>query len=170
MPPTTRWPLACFITFSTYGTHLHGDARGSVDVRHNLPGTPVLAPDPRRADAEASRLNYDPYTLGLVERRIVDRTLREVCEHRGWTLLAMNVRTNHVHVVISGQIEPSAMLAAMKAWATRRLTEAGCIPKGRTVWTSGGSKRQLWSQAAVEAAWDYVVHGQGPDLLDTPAR
>ncbi len=45
--PVGRQTLAYLITFSTYGTHLHGDPRGSVDVRHNMPGTAVLPPDPR---------------------------------------------------------------------------------------------------------------------------
>ena len=33
-------PLAYLITFRTYGTWLHGDARGSVDREHNVFGTP----------------------------------------------------------------------------------------------------------------------------------
>ena len=38
-------PLAYFISFACYGCRLHGDDRGSVDLRHNLYGTPVLPPD-----------------------------------------------------------------------------------------------------------------------------
>ncbi|MGH2610251.1 MAG: transposase, partial [Tepidiformaceae bacterium] len=137
----------------------------SVDVRHNMPGTAVLPPDPRRTAGEAARLNFEPYVLGLEERRIVDQTIWEVCSFKCWHVLALNVRTNHVHLLVDAHAEPAAVMSTAKAWATRRLTEAGLIPQGRTIWTSGGSKRKLWNDRAVDNAWDYVVHGQGPDLL-----
>ena len=34
-------PAGHFLTFRTYGTWLHGDARGSVDRFHNVPGEPL---------------------------------------------------------------------------------------------------------------------------------
>ena len=34
-----------FLTFTTYGTWLHGDTRGSVDREHNIVETPYLEPD-----------------------------------------------------------------------------------------------------------------------------
>jgi hypothetical protein len=36
-----------FITFACYGCHLHGDESGSVDQRHNLPGSGELEADPQ---------------------------------------------------------------------------------------------------------------------------
>ncbi|HEX9659180.1 MAG TPA: hypothetical protein VGA18_02730, partial [Rhodothermales bacterium] len=41
-------PLAYLITFTTYGTWLHGDERGSVDPGHSIPGTPPLERDAHR--------------------------------------------------------------------------------------------------------------------------
>jgi hypothetical protein len=38
-------PIAYFITFTTYGTWLHGDERGSVDKGHNRVGTEFIAPN-----------------------------------------------------------------------------------------------------------------------------
>ncbi len=35
-----REPQAYLFTFACYGTHLHGDERGSVDHLHNVPRTP----------------------------------------------------------------------------------------------------------------------------------
>ena len=163
--PARLLPLAYLITFSTYGTHLHGDPRGSVDVRHNMPGTDLVTPDAARMTAEAAKLNFEPYTLGQTERRIVDRTIREVCSNKAWSILALNVRTNHVHLLVKAEADPGAVMSATKAWSTRRLAEAHCVAQGRMVWTSGGSKRRLWNVRAVDNAWDYVVHGQGPDLL-----
>lgn len=156
--------MAYLITFTTYGTRLHGDPRGSVDRRHNLVGTPLLAPSPVRQAAALAKLNFAPCVLDAPARRVVDETIREVCAHKHWKLLALNVRTNHVHLLVAANAEPGAVMASIKAWATRRLTEAGLIPPGRSVWTTGGSKRRLWRERDVEIAWDYVVHGQGVDL------
>ena len=38
--------VAFLIRFRTYGTWLHGDARGSVDRLHNRYGSPKLPPNP----------------------------------------------------------------------------------------------------------------------------
>jgi hypothetical protein len=48
--------LAYFITFTTYGTWLHGMDKelGSVDVRHNAYATPFLGPDARRMSRETA--------------------------------------------------------------------------------------------------------------------
>ena len=39
-------PLAYLITFSCYGSHLHGSESGSVDRNHNVVGGRYLAPEP----------------------------------------------------------------------------------------------------------------------------
>jgi hypothetical protein len=49
-------PIAYFISFTCYGTWLHGDERGSVDCRHNLYGTPVLPADPHREQQDRERM------------------------------------------------------------------------------------------------------------------
>lgn len=40
-------------------------------------------------------------TLDPQQRELVDDTIRCHCEIRHWSLHALNVRTNHVHVVIT---------------------------------------------------------------------
>ena len=39
-------PLAYLITFTCYGMRLRGDQAGSVDRKHNIPGTPLIPPRP----------------------------------------------------------------------------------------------------------------------------
>jgi REP element-mobilizing transposase RayT len=85
----------------------------------------------------------------------------EVCGHRAWTLLALNVRTNHVHVVLAaGASPPGPVLVSLKAWSTRRLREAGVVGVATRVWSRHGSTRYLWSEAAVQRAVSYVVEWQ----------
>ena len=92
-----------FLTYHTYGTWLHGDERRSVDRRHNIPETETLSPDPGRLAAARELLKHEPTLLDTRRRQIVEATIREVCAHRGWHLHAVNVRTNHVHVVITAR-------------------------------------------------------------------
>ncbi|MGH2524913.1 MAG: transposase, partial [Anaerolineales bacterium] len=118
-------PLAYFITFVCYGTWLHGDERGSVDREHNLPGTPYLSPDAERARAEQELMDQPPYELDRQRREVVLKTIQEVCAHRGWSLLAAHVRSNHVHVVVQAVAKPEKVMNDFKAYASRRLNEAG---------------------------------------------
>ena len=41
-------PLAYFITFTCYGTWLHGGKIISVDNQHNIPETEFISPNPIR--------------------------------------------------------------------------------------------------------------------------
>jgi REP element-mobilizing transposase RayT len=158
-------PRAYFLTWTCYGTWLHGDPRGSVDREHNAYGTPVLDVDPRRVRADAGRLANPPVVLDAAARKIVHDTIVAHCALRGWTIHALNVRTNHVHVVVAcGTIAPETAMAQLKAWATRRLREAGCISAFARIWTNHGSTGYLWTGDDVDGAVTYVTDFQGPDL------
>jgi REP element-mobilizing transposase RayT len=102
----------------------------------------------------------DPMVFSGVARKVVDVSIREVCRLRSWSLLALNVRTNHVHVVLAGCEVPSRAMASFKAWSTRRLREAGAAEQEARVWARHGSTRYLWSEEAVQRAVGYVVEWQ----------
>lgn len=162
-------PPPYFITFHTYGTWLHGDQRGSVDPAHNIYNTPTIAPDARRAAREAQTLRHEPFILDAQARAVVDSTIRAVATHRGWTIHALNVRTNHVHVVVSAAHPPERVMLDFKSWSTRRLTEAGLISSKTKVWSRHGSTRWLNTQHAFDRAREYTTSEQGPDLsMDFP--
>lgn len=113
--------LGYLITFHTYGSWLHGTERGSVDRAHNIPGTDALPPDAERERAEFQRLKQQPVELDARQRASVEKTIEEVCAHRGWQLHAVNVRTNHVHVVVSARPAPEKVMNDFKSYCTRRL-------------------------------------------------
>lgn len=92
------------------------------------------------------------------------RVLNQHAEYRGWRLYAINIRTNHVHVVVSANTFPGRMMGEFKAYASRHLREQGLIGKRKRVWVEGGSKKHLFNIKDVEEACEYVIHGQGPDL------
>jgi len=154
-------PLAYFITWTCYGTWLHGRAQGSVDCEHNRFGDPVLAVDPAREAEMRRRLVEAPYCLDPLQRQVVLRTLQEVSNHRGWRLLAAHIRSNHLHVVVHAKCDPGKVMEDYKAYCTRRLREAGFEPGRRHRWTEGGSKRYLWKCESLQLAIRYVMEEQG---------
>jgi REP element-mobilizing transposase RayT len=155
-----RDPLAYFISFRTYGTWLHGDDRGSVDPRHNAYGTPFLPASPARERSDRAQLADEPVTLSDAHRGVVERTISEVCEHRRWLLRAVNVRTEHVHVVVTAGGPPEPVMTAFKAWCTRRLREHGLVRSDQRVWSLHGSTVYLFTEDRVVAACRYITDGQ----------
>jgi len=153
-----------FITFSCYGAHLHGDESGSVDRCHNLPGSRLLEADPQRAAAERQRMNQTPYWLDRYSRTVVLEALQEVCLHRGWTLLAAHVRTNHVHVVVAADTRPEKVMTTFKSYASRSLSRLGCDAPDRKRWARHGSTRWIWKDHDVQEAIRYVVEKQGEPM------
>jgi REP element-mobilizing transposase RayT len=162
----TDEPIAYLITFRTYGTWLPGDERGSIDKYHNTYGGPRAVPSNARERVHSERLKSHPFYLNAGSRRSVEDTIREVCEFRGWAMIALSVRTNHVHVVVSGAASSGKILNDLKAYSTRRLKEAGEWQYDHSPWVDKGSRRNLWNEEHVASACDYVINGQGGPLPD----
>ncbi|MCI0705314.1 MAG: transposase [Planctomycetia bacterium] len=154
-------PLAYFITFTTYGTWLHGRDPGSVDREHNMFDTPLLPPDEEREQIERGQLAEPPYLLDERQREIVLQTICEVAQHRSWVLKAVHVRSNHVHIVVWAEERPEKVMVDFKAYASRRLKERLGESAERKRWTQHGSTRYLWNEEHVAAAVEYTVNEQG---------
>ena len=163
----TDLPPAYLITFRAYGTWLHGDQRGSIDRFHNRYKSPYLPPSDRRRTRNLRELKSQSLSLNLEQRRSVDSAIREVCEHQQWLLHAINVRTNHVHVVVAiGQTKPGRALNALKAYATRRMRKNGNWKEVHSPWADKGSNSYLWNDRSLALAIDYVINGQGDGMLN----
>ena len=161
----TDIPLAVLFTFRCYGTWLHGDERGSVDRHNNVYGTQRIQANGNWQKHNQQELLHPPVTLNAAQRRAVEIAFRETCARRGWKLLALNVRTNHVHAVVCiGGKSPAQAQIALKANATRHLREADLWPHQHTPWADKGSRRNLWNDDSVSEACDYVINGQGDEL------
>ncbi len=160
----TDIPKAYFITFRTYGSWLHGDERGSINRHHNIFGTPKIKSEPTWLAKNHERLKHPPVVLNATQRRAVKKAIKQVCKIRGWGLLAINVRTNHVHVVVTAQVKIGSVLNALKANATRQMREDGCWDSPSSPWNDKGSTRYLWNDKSVGDACSYVEYDQG-DLL-----
>ncbi len=157
-------PLAYLITFRGRGTWLHGDKRGSVDRLHNRYGSPRLPPNEKRRKLNLARLKGPSVRFTSDQRAAVEAGIRETCQIRNWELWAMNVRSNHVHTVVSAQCKPERILNAFKANATRTMREAGCWNYSESPWAERGSKKRLWTDQDVVDAVTYVEYDQGEPL------
>ncbi|MFM8477052.1 MAG: DUF7008 domain-containing protein, partial [Planctomycetaceae bacterium] len=122
-------PQVYFVTFTCYGTWLHGDQRGSIDREHNQWLTPPLEPDEQREQQEFLLLRHAPVILGSRQRTLVHDAIVEVCEHRGWHLHAINVRTNHVHLVVTADRTGKRVLNDLKSYATRKMKQENSLPE-----------------------------------------
>lgn len=155
--------LAYFITFTSYGTWLHGTEKGfgSVDDRHNAYGSPFIAPDPARVAAERRAMAQPPYLLDEARRTVVCDAIVELAREKGWRLWAVHVRSNHVHVVISAERDPDRLLSELKARASRNLTRSGFEDVDRRRWTRHGSTKHLFDESVLEAKIHYTLDQQG---------
>lgn len=161
----TDIPIAFLVTFRTYGTWLHGDVRGSVNRDHNIHGTPMLPENKAWQKINRELLSHDPVLLNAAMRNSVDASFEETCEIRGWKLYAKNVRTNHCHIVLQADgVNPSKVLHALKANATRQMRSDQNWKHSHSPWVSGGSTKWLWRESSLDLAIDYVLYGQCDDL------
>lgn len=143
---------------------MHGDERGSVNRKSPSAVKKYVRPDPVLNEHITEGLKYPKVLLDASSRRIVYAAIEDYCNFKGWPLLALNVRTNHVHMVVKAAESPSKMLNAIKARVTRLLREAGEFERGRPIWTERGNKGKLLTQEAVANAINYVTNQQGPDI------
>lgn len=147
-----------FLTWHTYGTWLHGDDAGSVDDEHNTFGTPRLESDPSRFARARGMLTDPPLTLTATQRILVDKVMRDHCTLRGWKLLALSVRSNHVHVVIGEpMIEPEVIVKQLKDWGTRRLRSHRIVGIKQRVWAEHASTIYLYEAGSVVEKVEYVL-------------
>ena len=156
--------MTYLITFACYGCHLHGDERGAVDRGHNVPGSRVVQPDAKRVSYEQHLMDQQPYDLDRDRRSAVLGSLQEVCAHRGWTLLAAHIRTNHVHAIVEGEATPERMMNDFKSYASRCLNRLNPEEGDRKRWARHGSTRWLWKREQISAALQYVVDEQGEPM------
>ena len=154
-------PLAYFITFSTYGTWLHGAEPGSVDREHNQFGSPLLESNDETRCRDREQMTQPQYQLDAPRRAVVRDDVVEECHFRGWNLLALHVRSNHVHVVVTTEQDPEFVMRNCKAHASQQLTKAGFDSRERKRWTRHGSTKYLWTWAAVVDKIEYTLHRQG---------
>jgi REP element-mobilizing transposase RayT len=157
-------PLAYHIIWTTYGTWLPGDPRGW--IKSGVFG--VQEPNPELEQHAREMMAEDEVRLTPEQRAAVEQTIRDHCRIRKWLLHAVNVRSNHVHVVVTCDCDGEKARDEFKLWTSRRLSDlAGLtIPVARKAgrrhwWTEKGDALAIDDERYFENAVEYVVNLQG---------
>lgn len=91
----------------------------------------------------------------------IDHAIREARDHYDWRVHALDVRTNHLHLVVSlADKPPGEAMRLLKAHCTRSLRTLGLANADERLWTRHGSTRYLWDRRSFDGAIQYVLHEQ----------
>ena len=152
-------PIAYFLTWTTYGTWLPGDERGWHSTESRDPEQPV------RGYVIHSQylMKETEFRLTPELRKTIHTCILDHCAFRTWTVHALNVRSNHIHIVLTAKrFRPEKIRDQLKSWCTRTLSAVG-VNRNR-FWTQGGSCRWINQEDDLWAAISYVRDSQ--DLKD----
>ena len=156
-----REPLAYHLIWTCYGQWLHGDSRGYVDQQHRNVGEPYPANDPRRYNAAANRMAEDPVWLADAQRSRATAAIREVCTHRGWRLITVNVQPDHTHVAVTAAgVTGKVAMERIKSWASMQLNRA--FARRSRWWTVGGKVELVLSEAQLSEVVAYIENQRFP--------
>jgi REP element-mobilizing transposase RayT len=86
--------------------------------------------------------------------------IHEVCSHRGWSLLAAHVRSNHVHTVVEAEAPPERIMNGFKVYASRRLNWMEMDEPRRRRWARTREHALVVETERLSAAMQYVVNEQ----------
>ena len=150
------YPLGYLITFTTYGTWLHGDKAGSIWKNKPESNTILIGTKPKLEAAEQNRLKNPPFVMHKDQRQQVLEALLEVCAFRKWDAYAVHVRSNHVHSVVCTPAKPEKIMSDFKAYATRKLRATVTVAMPSKIWTRHGSTKYLWNHKQLSGAVEYV--------------
>ncbi len=149
-------PIAFFITWTVYGTHLQGASSGWRKI-----GKGERAPQPLLESWHRDRLNHPIILLDKANRETVENEVARHCKHRGWHLWECNARSNHVHVVVTAPGSSGKVVRdQLKANCTRGLREQWEVFRDRPVWTVGGDWKCINSEEELESVIKYVRDAQ----------
>ena len=149
------FPLAWYLTWTTYGTWLHGDPRGS------YLGSRFLTADLTLEVSMREEMTEDAVYLTDAQRALVDATLVSECAAQSWVLHARNVRTNHVHMVVSAPRDGEKVRSRLKAVASDALSNNEGLPMAgkngrRRWWTEKGNVVAVETERSLGETATYV--------------
>ncbi len=99
----------------------------------------MVAPHVLRVRFEPQAMNGAIYILDEGGRRITLEAIRAACQYRMWGLLAVHVRSTHVHNVVEIASDPREAAADFKEYSSRALNRSSAADADRKKWARGMS-------------------------------
>jgi REP element-mobilizing transposase RayT len=150
------FPLSYHLTFGTYGTRLHGDPRGTVDRSLNKPGDPIVGHCADWQRMELNKLKFPPRILTLEQQLHIQWSLPQICARGGWTYIECAGAPDHIHVVLSAEVEGDAIRKWLKRWLGESLTSRWPLRDDETWWAESGSIKWIWTAEYLGTVTQYV--------------
>ncbi len=122
--------VGIFLTMTTYGKWLRGDARRWVDKGIVMPPNPVLE------NTDKARLKHHPFVFPRSQRFAAGKLIGQVVMELGGTVYALSVSAWHVHL-LTGPLD-IALPEVVKAIKDK--TRRG-LGYRRAIWAKGYDKR-----------------------------
>ena len=98
-------------------------------------------------------------TLSEEQQKIVRDAIEYCCSYHDWYIHALEVLSNHVHIVVTARkIKPEDIASALKAAASKMLHRHGGISQDTKIWTRNASERYLFQDDDLRNAISYVHH------------
>ncbi len=119
---------------------------------------------PALRQSSARHLRGAPVSIDLAKAEILIEQFMETATYRGWTLHALSIMHNHMHLVVGApsEVGKHKLLQDFKSYGSRRLNLVFGRPSCGTWWTEGGSCRPL---EELPRAIYYVCYRQPNPLL-----
>ena len=156
MAASRAFPFAYHITFGTYGTRLHGDSRGTVDRSANKFGEPIIGQNEEWNSEELSLLRF-PRRILTVEQRIeIERVIPTICERGGWEYIVSAALPDHVHNLISANVDGKDVRKWLKRWISESLSGIWPLEPDEVWWAECGSVKWVWERDYFDRVETYV--------------
>ncbi len=145
-----------------------GDLKGPVRFEHAQPGQVYEGALPGLQRVARQRLKGPSVAVDLVQAEQILDQFQETAVYRQWTLHAVSVMFNHLHLVVEAPQEfgKQELLRDFKSYAARRLNRQFGRRESGTWWTDSGSCRPIRLMAAAV----YYVCRRQPNPLVTWSR
>jgi REP element-mobilizing transposase RayT len=133
-------------------------------LEHSTAGEDYEKGMPGLEQSSLARLKEEPIVLTLSQAEQLLDQLKETALHRKWSLLAVSIMFNHLHLVVGISPTPGKkeILRDFKSYGSRRLNRQFGTPASGTWWTDSGSCRPVRN---IPSAVFYICHRQPSPLL-----
>ena len=143
-----------FVTTTSYGTWLPGNARGYVRRGEILPG------DAKLLELSRNQLKKPPIRFSALDRDRLFSALVASCSEFGYRLSDATIESWHMHwIFFHGDDAIEAAVGRLKT----RMRQA--LSRGR-IWTEGFCAEPLFDHTAVSQAQEYIARHAGCRMLD----
>ena len=143
-----------FVTTTSYGTWLPGNARGYVSKGEMLPG------DAKLFELSRNQLKKPPIYFSTTDRDRLFSALVASCLEFGYRLSDATIEAWHLHwIFFHGDDAIEAAVGRLKT----RIRQA--LSRGR-IWTEKYCAEPLFDNAAVEKAQEYIARHAGCMMLN----